>query len=102
MSSVLPTECDWIKDRAVAFDPENNSLTVSSGKQVRTHHQMLKKDRGDHEVERGVKDGVGGVECVCVCMYVHVCLCVCVCVCVCVCINWFVSELTAICLNSGI
>ena len=34
MSSVLPSECHWIKEWAVEFDPENSSLTTSTGRQV--------------------------------------------------------------------
>ena len=34
MSAVLPADCDWIADSAMAFNPEYNSLITASGKLV--------------------------------------------------------------------
>lgn len=31
ISKFLPKQCDWIKDKAVEFDPENNTVTTSKG-----------------------------------------------------------------------
>ncbi|XP_070178657.1 sulfide:quinone oxidoreductase, mitochondrial-like [Littorina saxatilis] len=41
MSSVLPSNCDWIKESAVKFDPKNNSLTTSSGKQIQYDYLVV-------------------------------------------------------------
>ena len=32
--AILPSQCDWIKDRAVQFDPEKCTVTTSDGKEV--------------------------------------------------------------------
>ena len=34
MSQVLPESCEWIKEKAVSFQPENNSLKLASGEEV--------------------------------------------------------------------
>ncbi|XP_048251074.1 sulfide:quinone oxidoreductase, mitochondrial-like isoform X1 [Haliotis rufescens] len=34
MQSVLPRGCDWIKDRAVSFDPDRCTVTTGSGEQI--------------------------------------------------------------------
>ncbi|XP_067654101.1 sulfide:quinone oxidoreductase, mitochondrial-like [Haliotis asinina] len=34
MQSVLPSSCDWIKDRAVKFDPDSCMVTTASGEQI--------------------------------------------------------------------
>ena len=34
-AAVLSQDCDGIKDSAVAFDPDRNSVTLASGKVVR-------------------------------------------------------------------
>jgi len=34
MKSVLPKNCDWIKSKAVNFDPENNKVTTQNGDEV--------------------------------------------------------------------
>jgi len=35
MRDVLPSSCDWIKDHAASFDPDNNQLTTKRGSVVR-------------------------------------------------------------------
>ncbi|XP_043188056.1 sulfide:quinone oxidoreductase, mitochondrial-like isoform X2 [Amphibalanus amphitrite] len=34
MKDVLPAQADWIRERAVAFDPKSNKVTTSSGDEV--------------------------------------------------------------------
>jgi len=35
MKDVLPSNVDWIKDRAASFDPDNCQLTTGTGSVVR-------------------------------------------------------------------
>jgi len=35
MKAVLPDFCDWIKDRAATFDPDNCTVTTESGEEVK-------------------------------------------------------------------
>ena len=41
MSSVLPPECDWIRDSAMVFNPEHNSVFTASGKKVSYFAELL-------------------------------------------------------------
>ncbi|XP_071787939.1 sulfide:quinone oxidoreductase, mitochondrial-like [Asterias amurensis] len=41
MKDVMPGACDWIKDKAVKFDPENNSLTTAEGKTVQYNYLVV-------------------------------------------------------------
>ncbi|XP_041355640.1 sulfide:quinone oxidoreductase, mitochondrial-like [Gigantopelta aegis] len=41
MGSVLPRDCEWIKDRAVSFDPENCTVTTSNGQQVNYEYLVI-------------------------------------------------------------
>ncbi|XP_064645090.1 sulfide:quinone oxidoreductase, mitochondrial-like [Lineus longissimus] len=34
MSEVLPSNCDWVKDKVTAFDPENNTVTTQDGHKI--------------------------------------------------------------------
>ncbi|KAK7096277.1 sulfide:quinone oxidoreductase, mitochondrial-like [Littorina saxatilis] len=41
MSKVLPSECDWIKDSAVKFDPKNNYVETASGKKIEYEYLVV-------------------------------------------------------------
>ncbi len=41
MSQVLPKKARWIKDRAVQFNPEGNSLVTSSGEEITYEYLVL-------------------------------------------------------------
>jgi len=41
MSQVLPESCEWIKEKAVSFQPENNSLKLASGEEVHYDYLVL-------------------------------------------------------------
>ena len=34
-ANLLPKSCNWIQDKAVEFDPENNTVKTSKGEKVR-------------------------------------------------------------------
>jgi len=34
MSTILPKKSTWMKTKAVAFDPDNNTVTIETGKNV--------------------------------------------------------------------
>ncbi|KAK7479537.1 hypothetical protein BaRGS_00029254 [Batillaria attramentaria] len=40
-SSVLPSQCVWIKDSAASFDPKNNSLTTAGGKKIEYEYLVV-------------------------------------------------------------
>lgn len=35
MSKVLPSDCEWIQDRAVSFDPDNNTVHTANGDKIK-------------------------------------------------------------------
>ncbi|KAL8609101.1 hypothetical protein ACOMHN_030442 [Nucella lapillus] len=39
MSSVMPSQCRWVKDSVIQFDPKNNEVTTVSGKKI--HYEYL-------------------------------------------------------------
>ncbi|GFR73238.1 sulfide:quinone oxidoreductase, mitochondrial-like [Elysia marginata] len=41
MGQVLPSSIDWIQDKAVKFDPENNNLELSSGDKVKYDYLVV-------------------------------------------------------------
>lgn len=41
MSQVLPKKARWIKDRAVQFHPEQNSLVTGSGEEISYEYLVL-------------------------------------------------------------
>ncbi|KAF2353447.1 FAD/NAD(P)-binding domain [Trinorchestia longiramus] len=41
MSKVLPKKADWIKQRCVAFDPNNNKLSTDDGKELNYKYLVL-------------------------------------------------------------
>ncbi|XP_022109965.1 sulfide:quinone oxidoreductase, mitochondrial-like [Acanthaster planci] len=41
MKDVMPKACDWIKDKAVEFDPENNNVKTSDGRVVQYDYLVV-------------------------------------------------------------
>ncbi|XP_041355810.1 sulfide:quinone oxidoreductase, mitochondrial-like isoform X1 [Gigantopelta aegis] len=41
MRSVLPKNCDWIQDKAVAFDPDNCTVTTSNGELINYEYLIV-------------------------------------------------------------
>ncbi|KAK4310135.1 hypothetical protein Pmani_018274 [Petrolisthes manimaculis] len=41
MSQVLPKKADWIKQRAVSFEPDNNTVTTQDGQQVQYEYLVV-------------------------------------------------------------
>jgi hypothetical protein len=37
MSKLLPKKSTWLKTKAVAFDPANNTVTIETGEKVSYH-----------------------------------------------------------------
>jgi len=37
MSTLLPKKSTWLKTKAVAFDPANNTVTIETGEEVSYH-----------------------------------------------------------------
>jgi len=59
MGEVLPESCDWIKDKAVAFDPKNNCVELKSGAKV--HYDYLVLALGlqlDYDKVKGLQEAL--------------------------------------------
>ncbi|ESO89708.1 hypothetical protein LOTGIDRAFT_234113 [Lottia gigantea] len=41
MKSVIPSGCNWIQDKAVKFDPENNTVTTEGGETVNYEYLII-------------------------------------------------------------
>ena len=41
MKDVMPKGCEWVKDKAVAFDPENNSVKTAGGKVLQYNYLVV-------------------------------------------------------------
>ena len=41
MKDFMPKGCDWIKEQAVQFDPDNSSVTTSGGKAVQYDYLVV-------------------------------------------------------------
>ena len=41
MSSVLPSNADWIKEKAAKIDAENSTVTVESGEEIKYEYLVI-------------------------------------------------------------
>ena len=41
MASVLPKDAEWLRTRAVAFDPEKNTVTTEDGQTIEYEYAVL-------------------------------------------------------------